>query len=219
MSARSLEQDEHALRCAVADTARAMSEQGLSPRRAGNVSARFGSDMLMTPSGVRYEELDAAKIVRVAEDGATLPGELKPSSEWRMHAAVYRVKPEAKAIVHCHSTDATALACAHRPIPAFHYMVCLAGGSDIPLAPYATFGTQALADAVAATLKDRRAALMAHHGQIATGPDLQSALDLAGEVETLAGMYIRTLQAGSGPVLDDEEIARVIDAFRGYGQG
>lgn len=201
------------------ETAQAMNAQGLSPRRTGNVSARLRKGgMLITPSGVAYEALNDDSIVLVGDNGETPPCAMKPSSEWRMHAAIYRAKPEAGAIVHCHSINATALACAGKAIPAFHYMVTMAGGSDIPLAPYAMFGTQQLADGVVMALKNRRATLMAHHGQIACGADPADALDLAGEVETLADMYIRTLQIGGGPVLDDEEMARVIEKFDGYGQ-
>lgn len=218
MSARSPEAGLRALKCAVGETARTMNAQGLSPRRSGNVSARIKGGMLITPSGIAYDDIDESKIVFVGENGATKPGAMKPSSEWRMHAAIYAARPDVGAIVHCHSPNATALACAGRPIPAFHYMVAQGGGSDIPLAPYATFGTKALADVVVASLKGRLAALMAHHGQIALGADLNAALDLAGEVETLAGIYIKTLQIGGGPILGDDEMERVVDAFRDYGQ-
>jgi L-fuculose-phosphate aldolase len=209
---------EAALRRAVIDTALAMSREGLSPGRSGNVSARFGEGMLITPTGLAYDALAEADIVPVGKDGATPPGALKPSSEWRFHMAVYEARPEIGAVVHCHSMDATALACAGRPIPAFHYMVAVAGGADIRLAPYATFGTPELAGAVVAALEGRKAALLAHHGQIACGGTLAEAFDLAREVETLAGQYIRTLQIGGGPLLSEAEMARVLEKFRGYGQ-
>jgi L-fuculose-phosphate aldolase len=216
--ARGRKPGEAALRRAVIDTALAISHEGLSPGRTGNVSARFGEGMLITPTGLAYGALAEADIVPVRKDGATPPGALKPSSEWRFHMAVYEARPEIGAVVHCHSMDATALACAGRPIPAFHYMVAVAGGADIRLAPYATFGTPELAGAVVAALEGRKAALLAHHGQIACGGTLAEALDLAREVETLAGQYIRTLQIGGGPLLSEAEMARVLEKFRGYGQ-
>ena len=107
-----------------------------------------------------------------------------------------QARPDAGAVVHCHSPAATALACAHRPIPAFHYMVAVAGGTDIPLVPYATFGTPELAAHVAEALATRKACLMANHGQIAAGADLDAALELAGEVENLAAQYLEVLKLG-----------------------
>ncbi|WP_088342819.1 MULTISPECIES: class II aldolase/adducin family protein [Rhodomicrobium] len=207
-----------ALRRAVIETARAMSREGLSPGRSGNVSARVPGGMLITPSGLAYDGLGEADIVFVGEGGETLPGSLRPSSEWHLHHAIYAARPEIAAIVHCHSMDATALACAGKPIPAFHYMVTAGGGSDIRLAPYATFGTPELAAAVVAALDGRKAALLAHHGQVACGKDLAAAADLARDVETLAGQYLRTLQIGGGPLLSDDDMQRVLDQFRGYGQ-
>jgi L-fuculose-phosphate aldolase len=206
------------LRRGVIETALASSREGLSPGRSGNVSARAQGGMLITPTGIAYDVLGEADIVFVGEDGETQSGSLKPSSEWRMHAGIYAARPQIGAIVHCHSMCATALACAGKPIPAFHYMVAVAGGADIPLVPYATFGTTALAEAVAASLDGRQAALLAHHGQIACGPDLAAALDLAREVETLAGQYCKVLQIGGGPILEDTEMIRVLEKFRSYGQ-
>jgi L-fuculose-phosphate aldolase len=206
------------LRRAVIETALAMCRDGLSPGRSGNVSARASGGMLITPSGVAYDALGEADIVFVGDGGETPPGSLKPSSEWQMHAVIYGERPDIGAIVQCHSMNATALACAEKPIPAFHYMVAVAGGADIPLVPYATFGTKELADCVAASLDGRQAALMSHHGQIACGADLAAALDLAREVETLAGQYCKVLQIGGGRILDAAEMARVLERFRGYGQ-
>lgn len=207
-----------ALRRSVIETARAMSREGLSPGRSGNVSARTSEGMLITPTGLAYEALNPADIVFMSDDGETGPGALKPSSEWRFHLAIYAARPDIGAVVHCHSMNATALACAGKAIPAFHYMVAVAGGPDIPLAPYATFGTAELAEAVAAALRDRNAALMSHHGQVACGADLAAALDLAREIETLAGQYILALQIGGVAVLPEDEMKRVLEKFRGYGQ-
>ena len=217
-AAASSEPDETALRRGVIATAQAMSREGLSPVRSGNVSARAQGGMLITPTGLAYEGLQPEQIVFVSNRGGTRAGSLKPSSEWHMHLAIYKARPDAAAIVHCHSMNATALACAERPIPAFHYMVAVAGGSDVPLAPYATFGTPELARAVAGALAGRNAALLSHHGQIACGPSLEAALDLAREVEVLAGQYCRFLQIGGQAILDEAEMERVLEKFRSYGQ-
>lgn len=210
--------EETALREEIVATARAMSAKGLSPQRSGNVSARAGGDaILITPSGLAYETMAPGDIVRVGLDGARAPGQMKPSSETPFHLAIYRARPEAKAIVHCHSPAATTLACARRAIPAFHYMVAAAGGSDIRCAPYATFGTEELAENTVKALQGRRACLLANHGQVAFGPDLGKALELAAEVETLSGEYLDLLKLGEVHVLDDEEMTRVLERFKGYG--
>jgi L-fuculose-phosphate aldolase len=211
-------ENDRALRRMVIEAALAISREGLSPGRSGNISTRTAGGMLITPTGMAYDLLREENIVFVGENGKTRPGSLQPSSEWQMHNAIYAMRPETGAIVHCHSMNATALACAGRPIPAFHYMVAVAGGTDIPLVPYGTFGTRELAMSVVAALRDRKAALLAHHGQIACGPDLAAALDLAREVETLAGQYCRVLQIGGGPLLDAVEMRRVLEKFQGYGQ-
>lgn len=210
--------EEAELRRAVADTALEMSRCGLSPGRTGNVSARLGDGMLITPSGKEYGALAPADIVLVDGGGKPAEGQGTPSSEWAMHLAVYRVRPEAHAVVHTHSMHATVLACAGKAIPAFHYMVLAAGGPDIPLVPYATFGTDALAKLVEPAMRERRACLMANHGQIASGATLAAALELAREVEVLAEQYYKTLILGGPKLLTDAEIAASIERFRTYGQ-
>ncbi len=210
--------DELWLRQEIIDTAHAMSGEGLSPGTSGNVSARLGAGLLITPTGMAYDDLIPEDIVFVDEEGKLAQGARKPSSEWRFHFSAYAARKSAKAIVHTHSRFATALACAHKSIPAFHYMVAVAGGNDIPLADYATFGTVELAGAVAAALKHRKACLMANHGQIACGETLDAALELAREVETLAAQYAAVLQIGEPHILDDEEMSRVLKRFESYGQ-
>jgi len=210
--------DELWLRQEVIDTAHAMSRQGLSPSISGNVSARHGKGMLITPSAMAYDELIPEDIVFMDEKGQTPPGARAPSSEWRFHMAAYAARADAQAIVHAHSRFATALACARKAIPAFHYMVAVAGGKDIPLAQYATFGTSELADAVAAALEMRKACLMANHGQIACGASLEDALALARDVEALAAQYVTVLQLGKPHLLDDDEMERVLERFQTYGQ-
>jgi L-fuculose-phosphate aldolase len=207
------------LRAGVLRVAQALGPAGLGVNRSGNVSARCGEGMLITPTGVPYGALEGASIVFLDPEGRGRAGELAPSSEWRMHAALYAAIPDCGAVVHCHSPAATALACAGRAIPAFHYMVAAAGGASIELAPYATFGSAELsANALAAMSGGRRACLLANHGQLAWGRDLEAALDLAREVEALADQYARALQLGEPVLLDDAEMARVLEKFRTYGQ-
>lgn len=219
MSKRADDQlSEKALRRSIIETAQQMSDYGLSPQRSGNVSARFGNGMLITPTGMAYDDLDAKDIVFVDADGGVMGGQKRPSSEWHFHLAAYAARPDKHALVHTHSMHATVLACAHKPIPAFHYMVAVAGGKDIPCVPYATFGTEALAQYVANGLKDRDACLMANHGQVALGNSLTSALELAFEVETLAEQYFKVLLLGSPHILPDDEMALMVEKFKSYGQ-
>jgi L-fuculose-phosphate aldolase len=207
-----------ATRKAVIATAMAMSQRGLSPGRSGNVSARWDTGMLISPSGMPYDEMRPADIVFVDGHGDVAAGSCKPSSEWRFHLAAYAARPEIAAIVHTHSLHATVLACAHKPIPAFHYMVAVAGGSDIPCVPYATFGTESLSGHVVDGLRHRNACLMANHGAIAVAGTLAGALDLAADVEVLAEQYIKVLLLGPPKLLDAAEMAVVLEKFRGYGQ-
>ena len=215
---KSAASDNVAARAAVIDTAQKMSREGLSPGRSGNVSCRFGQGMLITPSGLAYAELTVRDIVYVSGDGTAQSDAPKPSSEWRFHLAAYQTRPDRHAVVHTHSLNATALACAGKAIPAFHYMVALAGGNDIPLVPYATFGTQELAGHVANGLRNRDACLMANHGQIAISQSLAAALELAFEVEQLAAQYIKALTIGPPVLLADDEMERMVEKFRNYGE-
>jgi L-fuculose-phosphate aldolase len=208
---------EAAARREVVETALAMSRRGLSPGRSGNVSRRWREGMLITPSGMPYEDIGAADIVFVAADGAPR-GARRPSSEWRFHQAAYAARPDADAVVHTHSLHAVVLACAHRPIPAFHYMVAIAGGDVIPCVPYAPFGSAALAAHLAGALKHCNACLMANHGQTAVGETLAAALELAAEVEVLAEQYYKVLTLGKPHLLSDLEMAEVLERFKSYGQ-
>jgi L-ribulose-5-phosphate 4-epimerase len=206
------------MRKSVIATALAMSQRGLSPGRSGNVSARWGDGMLITPSGMAYDELKPADVVFVGADGSAAGKSRKPSSEWRFHLAAYAARPDIAAIVHTHSLHATVLACAHKPIPPFHYMVAAAGGADIPCVPYATFGTDELSRHVIDGLKHRNACLMANHGTIAVAGSLAGALELAADVEVLAEQYIKVLLLGEPKLLPPEEMAVVLEKLRGYGQ-
>lgn len=198
------------------DTAQAMNAAGLNPGTAGNLSVRDGNGMLITPSGMEYAGLSVDDIVWVGLDGATR-GLRKPSSEWRFHAAIYRQHPGANAVVHAHPVHCTALACTGRGIPAFHYMVAVAGGKDIPCADYATFGSAELSDRVLRALEGRTACLMAHHGMVCYANDLPAALALAIEVEHLAKVYCQILAMGGEQHLDEGEMARVVEKFKSYG--
>ncbi len=210
---------EREARRAVVETALAMSRSGLSPGRSGNVSCRWKTGMLITPTGTAYDEIGARDIVYVDGKGEVPDKKSKkPSSEWRFHLAAYRARPDVNAAVHTHSLHATVLACAGKPIPAFHYMVAVAGGSDIPLVPYDTFGTKELARHVAKGLFHRNACLMANHGQIAVGATLDAALELAREVEVLATQYCKVLTLGEPILLPADEMARVHKRFKNYGQ-
>ena len=210
---------ELALRRQIIATCLEMNASGLNQGTSGNVSARCGNSLLITPSGVPYEELapkDIAAMPLDRNDGGYL-GKLAPSSEWRFHHDILRARPEVGAIVHTHSIHATALAICGAEIPAVHYMIAAAGGPSIRVAPYATYGTPELSRHALAALEGRSACLLANHGVIATGPTLKRALWLAGEIETLARQYILARGFGEPRLLPDAEIARVVEKFKSYG--
>jgi L-fuculose-phosphate aldolase len=208
--------DEAGLRAGIVATYRDLARAGLNSGRSGNVSARFGAGMLITPSG-SGAEAEPAELVSVDMDGQAR-GERAPSSEWRFHRDIYRAHPDAHAVVHAHPPHATALACLRRGLPAFHYMVASAGGRDIRCADYATFGGEALSHNILAALQGRRACLMANHGLVAFGASLPAAFDLAVEVESLARQYLLACGAGEPVLLDDAEMDRVLEKFASYGK-
>ena len=210
--------DDATRRAEVIAIAQALDAAGLVPNKSGNVSCRSAGGFLITPAGVPYRDLTPGQIVELPLDGG--PGQVRPrpSSEWRMHQSIYAGRADVAAIVHTHSPRATALACAGRSIPPFHYMIALAGG-DIRCVPYATFGTGELAAAALRGLDGRRVTLLANHGVVAVGSSLGEAHSVAVEVENLAGQYLALLAAGLEPVLLDEaELARVIAGFADYGR-
>jgi L-fuculose-phosphate aldolase len=179
---------------------------------------RAGSGLLITPSGRDYETLGPEDMVFMDMDGQVNEQDGVPSSEWHFHLEIYKARPEFAAIVHTHSRYATALACTGRSIPAFHYMVAIAGGKEIACAPYATFGTLELAQNAVGALAGRKACLLSNHGLIACGRMLSEALSLADEVETLAAQYSIALTLGDIQLLSDEEMAHVLEKFRTYGR-
>ena len=202
----------------VIDCCLAMNASGINQGSAGNVSVRHGDGFLITPSGLAYDSLTLADIVLVDMEGRAEAGNLKPSSEWRMHLDIYRGRPEAGAVVHTHSNYCTTLACLREGIPAFHYMVAMAGGTDIRCSDYATFGTQTLSDHMLAALEDRRACLVGNHGMICFHDTVPKALALAVEVETLARQYWQARQIGNPVILDDSQMAEVLEKFKTYGK-
>lgn len=209
--------NESELRAALAETARQSARQGLNPGSSGNLSVRVSEGFLVTPSGLANDTLQAGQMVGVDTQGQS-NGNLKPSSEWRIHRDIYHARPEVHAVVHAHSPYAVSLACLRRDIPPFHYMIAAAGGKNIRCAGYATFGTQALSDNVLAALQDRRACLMANHGLVAVGANLDAALSLALEVEELCAQYWRASLMGEPVLLDDVEMDEVLERFKDYGQ-
>ena len=202
--------------------ARELDAGGFMPQKSGNLSLRTPQGFVITPSGVPYAAMAASDLVECAPNGTPL-GDGRPSSEWRLHAAIFRARPDAQAIVHTHSPRATALSCARRGIPPIHYMITLAGAggrSGIPCAPHATFGTEQLAQAAVVTLgAELRAVLLANHGVVALGATLAGAVALVRETENLAGQYLDLLAARLDPVpLTDAELAEAAARLKGYGR-
>lgn len=198
-------------------TTRQLNALGLNRGTSGNASVRTADGFLVTPSGLGIDQLSADDMVAMDLSGEVI-GAGSPSSEWRFHRDILAHRPEVNAVIHTHSTHATALSCLRRDVPAFHYMIAVAGGEDIRCAPYALFGTQALSDGALEALRDRRACLLANHGMIALGADLDEALALAVEVEALCEQYLLTLQVAEPVVLNAAEMAEVIEQFKGYGK-
>jgi L-fuculose-phosphate aldolase len=201
----------------VIDSCLAMNARAINQGSAGNISVRFEGGFLITPSGMAYERLRPEHIVLVDLDGSS-EDTLNPSSEWRMHRDIYTNRPEAGAVLHAHSIFATALSCLRIDMPAFHYMIAVAGGSDIRCADYALFGTQALSDNMLIALQERRACLLGTHGMICFHDNLDKALWLGVEVETLAKQYWHARQAGEPVILSQQQMDEVLQQFRGYGK-
>lgn len=211
--------EELTLRRQMVDTCRKMNSTGINQGTAGNLSVRFGDGFLITPSSLPYDTMQPEDLVEMGWDG-TYVGR-RPSSEWRFHRDILKARTDVNVVLHCHSLYATTVACHHKTIPAFHYMVGVMGGNTLRCAAYATFGTQALSDAALVALKDRMACLLGQHGQISLGTTLEGALWMAVEVETLSRMYAQALTLGEPPILPDEEMDRVIAQMKrmSYGLG
>ncbi|RYY15873.1 MAG: class II aldolase [Alphaproteobacteria bacterium] len=211
--------DDATLRRDIVAQARAMNALGINQGTSGNISARHGDTMLITPSATPYDDMqpgDLATMPLHDETGQWF-GPLKPSTEWRFHRDILRARPEAGAVIHTHATYCTALAIARREIPAIHYMIAAFGGPTIRCAPYALYGTPELAALALTALEDRSACLLANHGVIVLGPTLAKAMWLAVELETLAKQYCLALQLGTPHILSDAEIAETMNGFATYG--
>lgn len=204
------------LRRQLIDTALEMNRSGINQGASGNLSVRLGEGMLITPSGIPYPAMASSDIVYVDSSGKR-EGSRKPSSEWRIHSDIYKAREDARAILHAHPAECVALACMQKAIPAFHYMVAVAGGRDIRCALYATFGSQELSDHVLEALRSRKACLMANHGLVCLESGLDKALSLAIEVEQLAKSYLRCLAVSEPVLLDNDEMDRVLLKFKSYG--
>ena len=207
------------LRLDVIKYAKMLNSKELSALRSGNVSVRYKEGFLITPSGIKYSSLKKKDIVFVSLKGAFDKKKGIPSSEWRFHQDIYLNKKEAKAIVHAHSTCATAISTHEKSIPAFHYMVAMAGGNDIKCAKYATYGTRELSKNIIKVLKKRYACLIGNHGQIAFGKNLSTAFELAEEVENLSKQYINALKLGKPKILSSKEMKRILNKAKNYKRG
>ena len=192
-------------------------ETGLNKGTAGNASVRLKDGFLVTPSGMAVEYMTAASMVKMQFDGSFETDKI-PSSEWRFHRDILNNRPDINAVIHTHSMFATTLACLHKDIPPFHYMIAVVGADTIRCAPYALFGSQALSDNALAALIDRKACLLANHGMICLGKDLEDALAVAVEVENLCEQYWRILQVRAPFLLTEEEMYEVFQQFKGYGK-
>ena len=206
------------LRAELVAIAHGMHSSGLSPGKSGNFSVRVDGGMLITPTGIAYQDMKASDIVDMRMDGTVAPGQRIASSEWRIHLAIYRARTDAGAVVHVHSLNATALACLRRGIPAFHYMVAEFGGDRVSCAPYATYGSEELSRHALKALADRDACLLANHGSITIGDTLGQAFERAVSLEALASQYARALQIGRPKLLGAREMKHVIEKFKTYGR-
>ena len=213
------------LKLEVIKYAKKLNDTNLSPLRSGNVSVRTDlsgkEGFFITPSGIKYNDLQEDKIVFLEMDEKKneqkiIDHGLNPSSEWKFHQDIYINKPDAIAIVHAHSPYATAVSAHGKNIPAFHYMVALAGGDDIKCADYATFGTKQLSKNIIKALNERKGCLMSNHGQVAFGKNLDQAFELAEEIENICHQYINTIKLGKPKILSFEEMNKILEKTKNY---
>ena len=216
-----MDQKELELRREIVAAARQMNASGLNQGTSGNISARYGDRMLITPSAIPYETLAPEELASLPLEGeyGSWDGPLRPSTEWRFHLDITRARPEVGAIVHAHSTYCTTLAICRKEIPACHYMIAASGGPNIRCAGYATYGTKELSEFALKALEGRTCCLLGNHGMIATGANLEKAKWLAVELETIAKQYYHTLLIGGPVILTEEQIAETAAAMKGGGYG
>ena len=200
--------------------AKKLNTTSLSPLRSGNISVRAKVNnfdgFLITPSGKKYKTLKTDEIVFVSLNGEYVDNGQIPSSEWKFHQDIYLNKEQAKAIVHAHSLYATAVSAFGKPIPAFHYMVAIAGGDNIRCSKYAIFGTRDLSKNIIKALENRKACLMSNHGQVVFGENLDEAFELAEEIENICHQYIITLKVGKPRILSSQEMKNVLNKIKNY---
>lgn len=210
---------ERKLRSDIISKARWMNDSGLNQGTSGNISARYQDHMIITPSGIPYDTLEPESIASMPIDGeyGKWEGPFKPSSEWRFHLDIMKARPDVNAVVHTHSTYATTLAMARRDIPAAHYMVAIFGGDSVRCSDYATYGTKELSDYALKALEGRSACLLANHGMLAAGSNLEKAMWLAVELETLCQQYYQSLLIGGPVILSDKDIADTMKSIASYG--
>ena len=210
---------ERELRSAIIAKARWMNDSGLNQGTSGNLSARFEDRMLITPSGIPYETLEPESIASMPIEGdyGKWKGPFKPSTEWRFHLDIMKARPEVGAVIHTHSTYAATLAMARRDIPAAHYMIAIFGGDSVRCSGYATYGTPELSEMALKALEGRNACLLANHGMLVTGADLDKAMWLAVELETLCRQYYQTLAIGGPVILSEEDMADTLRSITSYG--
>jgi len=211
--------EERKLREAIIAKCRWMNDSGLNQGTSGNISARYKDRMLITPSATPYDAMKPEMIAAMALDDSygEWSGPLQPSTEWRFHLDIMRARPDVGSVVHTHSTYATVLAIARKPIPACHYMMAAFGGTDIRCAGYARYGTAELSELALEALEGRNGCLLANHGMIAVGANLDKAMWLAVELETIARQYYLSLALGEPVILSDDEIAETARGFSTYG--
>ncbi len=211
--------NEKELRQALVEKCLELERLNINQGMAGNLSARSGDAMLITPTGVPYDKMTPAMIalMPIETDYGAWSGPLAPSSEWRMHLDIMRARPEVGAVIHTHALYATTLSILHKPIPAVHYMIAAFGAPTIRCTKYAPFGTKELSDLAIQGLADRHGVLLGQHGMLATGRDLNEAMWRAVELEALAKMYVLALGIGRPQILPDAEVMRTVERFKFYG--
>ena len=206
----------------IIDFSRRMNSSGLNQGSSGNISVRFQEGMLITPTSIPYEKLKPNDIVYINLDKISkdkyrdkvIKSKKKPSSEWQMHASILKSRIDINAVLHCHSIYATALSCHRKKIPSFHYMTAISGGMEILCSNYATFGSKEIAKNTLEALQDRNACLLANHGQISIGVNIEKAFSLAIEIETLSHIYLEACKLGEPMHLSAKEMENVLSKFK-----
>ncbi len=205
----------------IVDFGRKMVAKNLTTGTGGNLSIcdREAELIAVTPSGIPYENMNPEDIVITDFSGEIVEGECKPTSELSLHRRVYQVREDVGAVVHTHSTFATVLSCLGAELPPVHYLIAAAGGSRVPVADYARYGTEELAEnAVSSLGQNFKAVLLANHGLLAAGENLSAAFEVAETIEFVAELYYRSKNMGDPQFLSQDQMSEVTAAFESYGQ-